>query len=177
MNPLDDYFYLGKIINPNGYKGKLNAYLDTDDPDFYADLKIIFLLINGLPVPHFVESIRITNNKAVLELKNVDTLEKAQALSQTDLYLPISELPPLSGNQFYYHEVIGFVILDKKYGKLGEIEQVLEYPNQAVFQLTYNGSEVLIPINNEIIRTVNRENKEIHVVTPDGLIDIYTSEK
>jgi len=175
MNPIEDYFYLGKIINPNGYKGKLNAYLDTDDPSSYSDLKTVFLLIDGLPVPHFIESIKITNNKAVLELKNVDKLEKAQALTQTDLYLPISELPPLSGNKFYYHEVIGFVVLDEKYGKLGEVKHILEYPNQAVFQIIFNSREILIPINNEIIRTVDRKNKEIHILAPDGLIDIYTS--
>jgi len=175
MNLLDDYFYLGKIINPNGFKGKVNAYLDTDDPEFYGDLKSVFLLINGLPVPYFIDSIHTLNNKAIVALEGIDTLEKARLLTQVELYLSLDELPPLSGNQFYYHEVKDFLVVDKKYGKLGKIEEVLEYPNQAVFQIMVNGKEVLIPISSEIIRKVDRKNKEIHIEAPDGLIEIYTS--
>lgn len=175
MNPLDEYFYLGKIINPNGFKGKVNAYLDTDDPAYYANLNTIFLNINGMPVPHFINSIRIKNNKAIVELEGVKTLENAQSLAQTELYLPLSELPPLSGNRFYYHEVKDFLIIDNKYGRLGKIEQVLEYPNQAVFRVMVDDKEVLIPISSEIIKKVDREKKEIHIEAPNGLIEIYTS--
>jgi 16S rRNA processing protein RimM len=174
MNPLDDYFYLGKIIKPNGYKGKVNAYLDTDEPGFYADVKMLYLSINGMPVPYFVEDIHIINNKAVITFQDINSIEKAEILSQIEIYLPMSDLPPLSGKQFYYHEVKGFKVTDKNHGILGEISQVLEYPNQAVFQIFKNEKEILIPINSEIILQVDRQKKEIHIEAPEGLIEIYT---
>lgn len=174
MNPLDNYFYLGKIIKPNGYKGKVNAYLDTDEPGLYAELKMLYLSINGMPVPYFIEDIHIINNKAVFKFQDVNTIEKAESLSQTELYLPLSDLPPLSGNKFYYHEVKGFKITDEQHGDLGDIRQVLEYPNQAVFQVFKNEKEILIPINNDIIRHVDRQKKQIRIEAPEGLIEIYT---
>ena len=170
---MDDYFYLGKVIKPNGYKGKVNAYFDTDEPELYASLQIIFLQINGMPVPHFVEAIQLLNNKDVITFQDVDTIEKAEAITQKELYLPLSDLPPLEGNKFYYHEVNGFLIIDERHGEIGKIERILEYPNQAVFQVISNGKEVLIPISNEIIKVVDREKREIQIKAPDGLIEIY----
>lgn len=174
-DPLDNYFYLGKIIKPNGYKGKVNAWLDTDEPGLYANLQMLFIPANGMPVPYFVEEMNLVNNKVVITFQDVDSLEKAEALSQAEMYLPLSELPPLSGKKFYYHEVAGFTISDKHHGKLGKIEQVLEYPNQAVFQVFYHDKEVLIPISNNIIRSVDRNKKEIQIEAPEGLIELYIS--
>ena len=173
MNPLDDYFYLGKTINPNGYKGKVNAYLDTDEPKLYNDLKMTYLLIEGLPVPYFIQSIHILNKKATISFQDVDSLEKAQSISKKEIYLPLSELPVLTGNKFYYHEVKEFDIIDKNHGPIGKVNQVLEYPNQAVLEVLSDGKEILIPINNEIIKLVDRERKEIQLEAPNGLIEIY----
>ncbi len=173
MNPIDEYFYLGKIIKPNGYKGKVNAYLDTDEPELYTDLKMIFLLNDGLPVPYFIELIQVLNNKATITFQDVNTLEKAEVLSQKEIYLPIGDLPPLRGNKFYYHEVTGFSIIDENHGIIGQVQQVLEYPNQAVFQVFSDEKEVLIPISNKIIKLVDREKKQIQIKAPEGLIEIY----
>ena len=82
-------------------------------------------------------------------------------------------MPPLSGNKFYYHEITGFSIVDENHGNIGQIQQVLEYPNQAVFQVFSNEKEVLIPISNEIIKLVDREKKQIKIKAPEGLIEIY----
>lgn len=173
MNTMDNYFYLGKLIKPNGYKGKVTAYFDTDEPELYKNLEIIFLRVNSMPVPYFVEEIQLLNNKAVIAFQDVDTIEKAEAIVQKELYLPLSDLPPLEGNKFYYHEVKGFLVIDEKHGQVGKIEQVLEYPNQAVFQVMSNEKEILIPINDEIIKLVDRAKKEIQIKAPDGLIDVY----
>ncbi len=173
MSTFDDYYYLGNIINPHGFKGKLNVYLDTDEPAAYDQLDALFLNIKGGLVPYFIESIKIRNQKAVLELQDVDTLEKASLLSKTEMYLPLSTLPTLEGNQFYYHEVVGFEIIDKEYGSLGAIKEVLEYPNQAVLQVFTKEKEVLIPINSGIIQKVDRSHKTIHIQAPDGLISMY----
>ena len=89
------------------------------------------------------------------------------------MYLPLSSLPELSGNKFYFHEVIGFTVMDLNFGEIGIVKQILEYPNQAVLQVLYKEKEVLIPASNDVIKSVDRKNKEIQVEAPDGLIDIY----
>jgi 16S rRNA processing protein RimM len=91
------------------------------------------------------------------------------------MYLPISELPERTGNKFYFHEVKGYEVIDKAFGHLGTISQIIEYPNQAVMQIFHNGHEVLIPVFGNIIKEVDRAKQLIYIEAPEGLIDIYIS--
>jgi 16S rRNA processing protein RimM len=169
----DDYYFLGKIFKPHGYKGKVNMWLDVDDPSEYESLKMVYLDKNGMLIPYFINTIHILNNKAVVDFQDVDNIEKAELLSDSDIYLPLSELPELTGNQFYFHEVIGFSVVDKNWGNIGDIRKVFEYPSQAVMQVFFKKKEVLIPINPHVVLELDREKKEIKIDAPDGLIDLY----
>ena len=175
MNNFEDYYFLGKIFKPHGYRGKVNAWLDADDPSEYESLQMVFLNVKGTLVPHFIESIQILNNKAVIRFQDFDNIEKAEQVSNAEMYLPLSDLPELTGNKFYYHEVIGFLVVDKTRGEIGNIRQILDYPNQAVMQVFFNDKEVLIPINPQVILLLDRDKKEIRIDAPDGLIDLYLS--
>ncbi len=173
MDAFKEYFFLGVINKIHGNNGNVSAYLDVDNPQQYTGLDLAFLNINGAPIPHFIEDIKILNNKAIIAFEGVDTIEKAGTLVRKEMFLPLSILPALSGNKFYYHEVAGFTIIDETYGELGILKEVLDYPNQAVLQVFHHDKEVLIPINDDIILKVNRKEKTIHVKAPEGLIDIY----
>ena len=172
-DPFENYFYLGKIVKPHAFDGKVNAFLDTDEPEIYHHLEMVFLNISGNPVPFFIQGIRVLNNKATIHFQDTNDLEAAESLVNKEMYLPLSELPTLSGNKFYFHEVKGFTLIDKNHGELGTIAEVLEYPNQAVFQVMHDNKEILIPISDEVIKKVDRQKKEIHVQAPEGLVEIY----
>lgn len=173
MNSFDDYFYLGHIINPHGFLGKVNAYLDTDEPQEYKELDAVFININGSLVPYFIQSIKILKQKAIISFQDVDNIEKSEFLTKKELYLPLSKLPSLTGNQFYFHEIDGFEIIDANYGSLGLLKEVIEYPSQSVLQVFYKKKEILIPINSNIIKKLDRDKKCIHIDAPDGLIEMY----
>jgi len=175
-DPFKDYFYLGKITKAHGYDGKVVAFLDVDEPEAYRDLDMVFLNINGRLVPHFIESRSLKNNKLIIQFQGVKDAEGSAILVNKELYLPLSVLPKLSGNKFYFHEVIGFQLIDEDFGLLGQIEEILDYPNQAVIQVFHNTKEVLIPITENVIQKVDRKNKVIHVKSPEGLLDVYLNE-
>ncbi|MGI9547792.1 MAG: ribosome maturation factor RimM, partial [Flavobacteriaceae bacterium] len=90
-------------------------------------------------------------------------------------YLPLDMLPRLSGNKFYYHEVIGFSLQDEKHGFIGNITAVNDVVSQAIFEADKDGHQLLIPISDDIITAVDREKKIIYVKTPEGLVDLYLS--
>ena len=173
MKEFDDYYYLGKIFKPHGYKGKVNAWLDVDTPLEYESLQMVFLNMKSGLVPYFIESIQILNNKAVIGFQGFDSIEKAEQINNSEMYLPLSELPELSGNKFYFHEVVGFSVVDKTKGEIGAVKQILDFPNQAVMQVFFNEKEILIPINPQVIIALDREKKEFQIDAPDGLIDLY----
>lgn len=171
----DECYYLGRVTKPFGFKGEMVLFLDVDSPDDYATLDSVFVeMKNGL-VPYFIKSLRINGNKAVALFEDL-TAEQAAALAGHDMYLPLDLLPKLTGNQFYFHEVKGFRVVDDQYGDIGVIDSIIEYPAQPLFQIMNGTTEILIPVIDQVIKEVDRDNKTIYISAPNGLIDLYMSE-
>ena len=173
MKP-DSFFYLGKILKRHGNKGHLLAILDVDETENYRTLESVFVDLEHERIPFFIESIELLEkNKAILKLAEVKASDHADAFAGREMYLPISMLPKLSGNKFYYHEIKGFTIVDEERGEIGTVQDVLELPHQAMFQIRYGNHEILIPISDEVIQSVDRKKKTIYIKAPEGLIDVY----
>lgn len=171
----EDCFYLGRIAKTHGIKGEVTIKIDADDPTAYLDMKHFFLEYNKVLTPFFVEKLIMSGDKFFATIQDVKTIEAAQALVGKEVYLPLEMLPKLSGKQFYFHEVIGFTLVDDVKGELGPIKDILEYPTQAIIQVVKDGKEVLIPVLDDIIQKVDRKSRKLFVKAPEGLIDMYLS--
>lgn len=173
----EDCFYLGKIVKKYSFKGEVLAKLDTDQPEIYEHLDAIFLELRNNLVPFFVESSQLHKSELLrIKFEDVDAEADADAIMKSHLYLPLDLLPKLKGNKFYFHEVIGFNITDVNFGNVGIIKGINDSTAQALFEIDRNGVEILIPMNDEFIVKVDRDNKAIIVETPEGLIDLYLEE-
>ncbi|MDD3743711.1 MAG: ribosome maturation factor RimM [Lentimicrobiaceae bacterium] len=171
---MDGYFYLGKILRLYASKGEVLVQLDVDEPENYLNLESVFVKINGQLIPFFILSFQLRHNlRAVLRFQDIEDTEQAAMLAGCELYLPIEMLPPLSGNQFYYHEIKDYTAIDTNYGEVGRVEEVLEYPHQAILRILRGSKEVLVPITDETISRVDRDNKTLYLDTPEGLIEMY----
>ena len=169
----NEYFYLGHITKSFGIKGQLSCYFDTDEPEKYADLDAVFIDLDGEKLPYLIEDIQYRGaNTFVIKFQDVDE-EEAKSLIKAELYLPMSELPPLTGNRFYFHEVIGFKVIDEEKGDIGVCRDFIDISHHPIMQIDHEGTEILIPAIDEIFKNVDRENKQIHIAAPEGLIDVY----
>lgn len=150
-------------------------FFDVDDIEKYANLEAVFINMQDELVPFAIKNINLKSGKsAIVQLEDITDEESAIALIGQELYLPLSFLPKLEGNRFYYHEVIGFSVVDENIGQLGTVKQILDQSSQAILVIEHNtGKEILVPINDDIIKSVDRKNKVIKVITPTGLVDIY----
>ena len=168
----EECYRLGNITKPFGYKGQMVFYLDVDTPQDYAGLDSAFVETKTGLVPYFFKVDNLNGNKAVVTFEDL-TPDEAHALAGHDLYLPLDLLPKLTGNQFYFHEVTGFRVVDSQYGDIGTLQTVIEYPAQPLFQIVKEGKEILIPVIDPVIKQVDRENKTLYITAPNGLIDLY----
>ena len=171
---LKDCFYLGKITKKYSFKGELIISLDTDEPEIYKNLKSVFININGRLIPYFIEKSK-SQKKSTLRLKfeDINSEEEALSIINKEVYLPLENLPELKGKKFYYHEIIGYNVVDTNHGNIGLIIKVEDKTSQSIFVIKNNGKEILIPVNDNIIQMINRKNKTIHITAPNGLIDLY----
>ena len=170
----EDCFYLGKIAKKFSFKGEVLIYLDTDEPELYENLESVFVERNKHLVPFFIENGSLHKNDFLRVLfEDINTEADADALIGSDIYLPLNMLPKLSGNKFYFHEVIGFEIEDKRLGFVGEIQSINDTTAQPLFEVLKDGAEILIPMIDHFLVKVDRENKKIIMDLPEGLIEMY----
>ena len=66
-----------------------------------------------------------------------------------------------------------FKVVDAQHGEIGKIASIIEYPAQPLFQIMQDGTEILIPVIDQVIKKVYREEKTIFIEAPNGLIDLY----
>jgi 16S rRNA processing protein RimM len=174
---IDNCFYLGVTQKIIGHKGELSFKLDVDSPSSYEGIPSVLIQIQEKDktlVPFFIESATLQNNGNLrCKIEGIDDQAAAKSLVGKSLFLPLEVLPKLSGNKFYFHEVTGFAVFDQEKGELGIIDKVLEYPKSNLLSILKGDKEILIPITDETIVSVDRDNKLITTSAPEGLIDLY----
>jgi len=169
-----DCFYLGKIVKKYSFKGELLAKLDTDEPAIYENLEAIFIEVSGTLIPFFIEKSQLHKSDLLrLKFDDVTCEADADALLKSDLYLPLDLLPKLEGDKFYFHEIINFQLIDENFGPVGSVKGINDTTAQALFEVDRDGIEILIPMNDDFIKKLDRINKTITVNTPPGLIELY----
>lgn len=168
-----DHFHLGYISKTAGKENLLVVQLDSDDPKRYSRIDALFVDLGGTLTPFFVSSARFSPPAAiVVELEDVDG-DLARQLVGNDVYLPLAALPKLSGKKFYFHEVIGYEVVDKTKGSIGIIESSFDRSTQPVLMVMQGKTEILIPVTDDFIVSVDRDNKILNLDLPEGLIDLY----
>jgi 16S rRNA processing protein RimM len=170
----EDCFYLGKIVKKFSFKGEVVIKLDTDEPELYKEMESVYVDLGNNLVPFFIEKSSLhKGNQLRVRFEDLLSEEDADAILKSDIYLPLSLLPKLEDDKFYYHEIIGFSIEDKNYGKVGIITGVNDKAAQPLFEIDNDGKEVFIPMIDDFIKKVDKEKETILVETPEGLIDLY----
>lgn len=170
----EDCFYLGKIVRKYSFKGEVVIKLDTDEPELYKDLESVFVLHGTNLIPFFIEtSLLQKGNQLRTKFEGVETESDADSILKSGVYLPLTMLPKLTGNQFYFHEVIGFQLEDINHGIVGEIVGINDKTAQPLFEVDKDGVEIFIPMIDDFIKKIDRLNKKVVVETPEGLIDLY----
>jgi 16S rRNA processing protein RimM len=170
----EDCFYLGKIAKKFSFKGEVLVYLDTDEPELYENMETVFVEFNNNLVPFFIESSSLHKNDFLrVHFEDIDNEEEADNIIGCAIYLPLSMLPKLTGNKFYFHEVIGFEIEDKRIGVFGKIVSINDVSAQPLFEVLNGNVELLIPMIDHFLVEIDRKNKKVIMDLPEGLVEMY----
>lgn len=170
----EECFYLGKIVSKYSFKGEVLVKLDTDDPELYQNMESVFVSLGNNLVPFFIDRCRLHKSDLLrIDFEEVKTESDADRIMGSELYLPLTMLPKLTGDKFYFHEIIGFTVFDSVHGDIGIIQSVNDTTAQALLEVQKGDKQLLIPITDEIITKVDREKGAIQVSTPEGLVALY----
>ena len=123
-------------------------------------------------IPWFIESAKARSaNEVLLKLESIDTREKAEKLSQKEVWLTEEDFKKHSAKSAPAN-LLGYTIINSK-ERLSEILEVIEQPHQLLCRIELNDKEVLIPLNESFLKKIDHRKKEVIVELPEGLIDVY----
>lgn len=169
----EDCFRIGTITKTRGLKGELQAFIDYENPEKLT-FDALFIESAGKLVPYFVESFKMPQkNTAYIYLEDVDHIDKASLLSKKDIYLPNKLKPKKKKGEFGLKDLLNFIAIDEDEGELGEIIGIQELPQQLIATVNYKNCEVLFPLNESIIKSIDVVKGIVIVNLPEGLLDVY----
>ena len=167
----EECFFLGIISKKHGYKGEVNIKLVVNSSKKYMELDYLFIDLNGNLVPFFIDSLRFKNNNiALVKFEDITDEDSANSITGKSTYLP---LDLLEENERFQQALIHFQVIDKTHGELGQVIDIKKNNFQDLMVIDYKGTELLIPFVENYIKSIDNKKKEIHLDTPDGLIELY----
>ncbi|MCH8904806.1 MAG: 16S rRNA processing protein RimM [Bacteroidetes bacterium] len=182
--PLDDLFRIGRVSNVDGNTGVIKVKVD---PTFTAHLshltkshtgknserQFLFIEHTGKPVPYLIESIQTDkSDKFQFVLEDIHSGVAANLLLKRNAYMEISRDSEISKTLNKYLILNGFRIVDQALGDLGEVVEILEMPMQSLARVIYREKEILIPLNENTVTEIDKEEKVLYMTVPEGLLDI-----
>ena len=174
---LEDNILWGNIVKVHGVKGELLVQVFSDDLTDYKSLESVFVEIKQKQIPFFLTSFNFaTQKRCILSFEDIVTSEQAKSLVGSDIYIPISKMAEADESRVSYQAIIGFDVIDTLQGKLGTISNFFQKTGQDLLMMDYKDAEILIPVTEEIVHSVDVKTKQVHTTLPDGLIEIYLVE-
>lgn len=170
----DDLVPVGKFRRTHALKGELNASVDID-PEFFLEENPALVDIDGIIVPFYIVSVRPKGHETFLvRLDGVESEKDALQFVNKIIYASRSELSEFIGEEFRIaDDMSGFRIVDEELGELGILDRLDDSTENALFVVeSTDGDEILIPVVDAFILSVDDEERIIRTSLPPGLVDI-----
>lgn len=171
----DELVKIGYTQKPHGLKGELKLFVEEQyEEDIFA-AETVFLGIAGRSVPYFIENIR-GGNALIVKFEDINDIDAALKIANKSIEMRIADLIPDDERETEvvesYSYLEGFVMIDKNSGPIAEIQSVIDTSHQELALLTYNGKELFIPLHDDIIMSIDEEDKKIIMDLPEGILDL-----
>ena len=170
-----DWLAIGKIVAPQGVKGEVRVYPDSDFPARFQDPGQRWLLRSQASEPEPVELLagRYLAGKGlyVIQLAGVANRSQAEALRGALLLVPQSDRPPLEPGEFHILDLIGLEVFDQStQERVGTVTRIVSAGNDLLEVELINKQTALIPLVKEIVPIVDLIEKRIEITPPPGLL-------
>lgn len=168
-----DAFRIGRIGKPHGVRGEVTMQF-SDDVFDRTDADYVFLKVDGLLVPFFIEEYRFRSDETVLmKFCDIDDADHARELTGCEVYFPRDYSDDSADERVTWAEIIGYTVVADDGRRVGTIKAVDDSTiNILLNVVAADGSEHLIPAVDDLIKDVDKAKKEIVMTIPDGLLNL-----
>ncbi len=164
---------IGKIVATHGINGSLILKHVVGDATWLKKEHVLMLeMQKGSFIPFFVSGVKANNlEEYIITFEDINKVEAAKKLVTKHVYVDEAILSSFARQSPLLW--IGFSMTDNKAGLIGQIEDVMQTGNQWLAKLTYQNTEILVPLIEQTIDGLDIKKKTINVSLPDGLLEVY----
>lgn len=160
---------IGYVIRTHGVKGHLRIAFD----EYCKELSVseaLYFLVKGAYLPHFIADISyFDNGDALVLLEEIQIREEADLLTKKPVFGPAAWIEEPEEEEVTF---VGFDIQDEQFGWLGPVVAEADMGSYLLVTVTYQQRELLIPLHEQLISTVDPDKKLIITRLPQGLIEL-----
>mgnify|MGYP001062318016 CR=1 FL=1 len=164
---------LGKIIKVHGYGGAVILRPDDYITHELQEMEWVFIEIDKKPVPFFITSVKEhTSGNIVLKFDNYDSSERMKEFIGCNVFTG-QEGTDDKNKLPHYLILAGYSIYNQANEYIGTVKKVMSMPMQYMLVLEGDeNDELLIPMNEEWLIELDKENETIIMDLPDGIVQI-----
>lgn len=172
----EELIAIGHYNKPHGVAGELSATVDIE-MDVLRELSCLVSEMDGIFVPFFVNSLRPkTSETVLLTIDGINSEQEAARLVNHDIFALKREYRQESidadADGYPLDYFIGFELQDSDGTRVGEIVQVDEQTENAIFIVEDGDREVLLPASDDLIVEFDLDKKVMVMDLPQGILDL-----
>jgi 16S rRNA processing protein RimM len=172
-----DLLLVGRVARAHGNKGQVIVNPETDFPERrFREGQVLLVGPEEGPVPRIVRAVRFQQGRPVIALDGIETMNDADALAGTGLWVEAAGVEPLPGDTFYHHDLVGCTVVDAQGAAIGTVRAVEGPMARSRLVVDSPRGEVLIPLAAGIV-DVDPGAKRIVVTPPEGLLELNARDR
>ena len=182
---------VAQVLKSNGTDGELVLGFREIAPEDINLQEPVFIIFDGLPVPFYIESFQKRGNtKALVRLTDICSQEDVEEIAGKAVYIEEDGLPEMSLEEDGFAALVGWVLLtpagipdqvaddeetdgedeEMELYEVGEITDFIDIPNNPCIEVETENGAVMIPLHEDLILSVDPENRELIMEVPEGLL-------
>ncbi len=163
---------IGYTKKAHGVKGAIRVSIKDQYLATFEEIDVLFLALKGRNIPFFIES-KVFETPYRVTFEDHTTREAIEPLTGKEILIQkdkliLEETP----DDLIYGAYIGYLIVDNTEGEIGTIRDIQEFPQQEMAFVLYQNKEILLPLNEYLIESIEEDSKTILVNLPEGLLDL-----
>ncbi|KAA8370614.1 ribosome maturation factor RimM [Leuconostoc carnosum] len=173
MTNTDNLFKVGTIVNTHGIRGEVKIMAITDFPEkrFKKGVELQIETKQGL-VPMTVQSSRLHKNMWLVLFEGITNINEIEKYKTDDIYVASDERQELEDDEYYYDEIIDSRVVDLTGNVIGIVSEIMTTGANDVWVVKREGQpDALIPMIDDVVKSVDVDNKLITIDALEGLLD------
>ena len=174
---MTDWLQIGKVVAPQGLKGEVRIYPDSDFPERFLKPGERWIRKHPNDEPTAITLMRgrhiESKNLYVVKFQGIDNRRDAESLRGHQLVIDASDRPQLADGEFYIMDLVNVAVYDHKtQTRLGTVKQVASAGND-LLEIELRDvakTRVLVPFVADFFPVVNLPEGRIELIPMKGLL-------